>query len=144
LTWEQTRPIDEIFFERRDAVKAKGGWWARARLQKLHAKPNDPPLLAITFSSWPALMLDGALYDTDFEGTPAHYSIAYENEVPDWLMKRLAKKWSRPRRILVSVININDHVVAEIGKTCPVGRCRLIAQAKACGAYKGRMSHVSL
>jgi hypothetical protein len=89
-------------------------------------------------------MLDGALDGTDFAGVPGHYSIAFRNELPRKVYKRLAFKWRRSHRIFFSVEYINNNGTAQIGTRCAIGSCRLVKRAKAMGYYKYRTSHVSL
>ena len=143
MSWYETRPDDTTFYRRRAKLISRGGWWATARLAKLYSEPNKVPLVAVIFDKWPALVKDGALDGTQFEGVPGHYSIASRDELPRKVYKCLAYKWKRPHKIFISIDDVNKKGTAQVGTRCAIGSCQLNKRAKALGSYR-RTSHVSL
>ena len=97
LTWEETRPADDEYWARVVEVEDDGGRWADAQVAKMYSEPEWSPLIAIVFNVWPDLRLPGALDGTGFDGVPAHYSIAFRDEIPRKLYRHLLRKWKRPR-----------------------------------------------
>ena len=134
LTWKETRPGDDEYWTRVADVEWRGGWWAEARVAKMYSEPGWSPLIAVVFDVWPDLYLPGALAGTDFDGVPAHYSIAFWDDIPRKLYRRLLRKWKWPRWIWVSVNRINAKGTAEVGSTCAIGRCGLIKRSSRLGA----------
>ena len=67
---------------------------------------------------------------------PLHLSIAFQGEIPPWLMGRLKHRWRRPRKICLRFSWVGGGGAGILGD-CAVGRCRWLRRCMVLGITGG-------
>ena len=152
LSWEDTRPPNEAYWQQVGELQRRGGFAAAVRLVALHQEPGGDPLLAIEVAPlegqyFPQLLLPGALDGTEWEGVPPHLSLCFASECSDELLRRALRRWGRRRAAWVSCAHVTSGAVCELrkrGSRGSLAACPILRQMHAEGHYRRRPLHVSL
>lgn len=152
ITWEDTRPPDDLYWEKVAELKRRGGFAAGVQLVALHSKPGGDALLAMEVTPYqtqyfPQLLLPGAMDNTAWEGVPLHMSLCFASECSDELLRKALKRWGRRRTVWVSCARVTSGAACELRKRGSRGSlvaCPILRQMHAKGYYKHRPLHISL
>ena len=75
--------------------------------------------------------------------TGLHVSLAFEGEIEPWLLRRLQRRWGRPRETCLRFTRVGCGGAGILAGSCAVGRCPWLRQAHDGGSYRSREPHIS-